>query len=45
MGAVTSKASPDTTFACPLIVSVPKDDYKAMVFVEGVKRVRIGHRR
>jgi len=37
---VTSKATPDTTFACPLIVSVPKDDYKAMVFVEGGKRVK-----
>jgi len=43
--AVTSKATPDTTFACPLIVSVPKDEYKAVVFVEGgknVKTVKVG---
>ena len=38
--AVTSKATPDTTFACPLIVSVPKDEYKAVVFVEGGKKVK-----
>jgi hypothetical protein len=42
--AVTSKATPDTTFACPLIVSVPKADYKAVVFIEdgkNVKRVKV----
>jgi hypothetical protein len=38
--AVTSKATPDTTFACPLIVSVPKDKYQAVVFVEGGKQVK-----
>jgi hypothetical protein len=36
--AVTSKATPDTTFACPLIVSIPRGKYKAVVFVEGGKR-------
>jgi hypothetical protein len=42
---VTSEATPDTTFACPLIVSVPKGDYKAVVFIEDgkqVKKVKIG---
>ncbi len=38
--AAASKATPDTEFACPLIVSVPKDDYKAVVFVENGKRVK-----
>ena len=38
--AVTSKATPNTTFACPLIVSVPKADYKAVVFIEGGKKVK-----
>jgi hypothetical protein len=38
--AVTSKATPDTTFACPLIVSVPKGDYKAVVFIEDGKNVK-----
>ena len=37
---VTSKATPDTTFACPLIVSVPRDDYKSVVFVEGGRKVK-----
>ena len=38
---VTSKTTPDTIFACPLIVSVPRDDYKAVVFVEdGGKNVK-----
>ena len=37
--AVTSRATPDTTFACPLIVSVPKGDYKAVVFIEDGKKV------
>lgn len=42
---VTSEPTPETTFACPLIVSVPKGDYKAVVFVEDgkqVKKVKIG---
>jgi hypothetical protein len=37
--AVTSKATPDTTFACPLIVSIPRGDYKAVVFIEDGKKV------
>ena len=37
---VRSKATPDTTFACPLIVSVPRDDYKAVTFIEDGKKVR-----
>jgi hypothetical protein len=36
----TSKATPDTTFACPLIVSVPKGEYKAVVFIEDGKEVK-----
>ena len=42
---VTSEATPETTFACPMIVSVPKGEYKAVVFVEDgkqVKKVKIG---
>ena len=38
--AVTSRATPDTTFACPLIVSVPKGDYTAVVFIENGKQVK-----
>ena len=38
--AVTSKTTPDTTFACPLIVSIPKGDYKAGAFIENGKRVK-----
>jgi hypothetical protein len=38
--AVTSKVTPNTTFACPLIVSVPRDDYKAVAFVENGKPVK-----
>jgi len=38
--AVTSRATPETTFACPLIVSIPRDDYKAVVFIEDGKRVK-----
>jgi len=38
--AVASKATPDTTFACPLIVSVPRDDYQAVVFIEDGKKVK-----
>ena len=37
--AVTSKATPDTTFACPLIVSIPRGDYKAVVFIEDGRKV------
>jgi hypothetical protein len=36
----TSKATPDTTFACPLIVSVPKAEYKSVVFLEDGKEVK-----
>jgi len=45
--AVTSKATSNTTFACPLIVSVPKGKYKAAVLVENgkqVKKLEMGHR-
>lgn len=38
--AVTSKATPDTAFACPLIVSVPKGEYQAVVFIEDGKKVK-----
>ena len=37
---VTSKTTPDTTFACPLIVSVPKGEHTAVVFVEDGKKER-----
>jgi hypothetical protein len=42
---VTSEATPETTYACPLIVSISKGDYKAVVFKEDgkqVKKVKIG---
>lgn len=42
---VTSEATPETTYACPLIVSVPKGDYKAVAFIEDgkqVKQVKLG---
>ena len=35
----TSKKTPATTFSCPLIVSIPKDKYKAMEFIEGDEKV------
>lgn len=38
--AATSKATPETTFACPLILSVPKGEYKAVTFVEDGKLVK-----
>ena len=41
----TSKESDSATFACPLIVSIPKGDYKAVQFVENgkaVKKVDVG---
>jgi hypothetical protein len=31
---------PNTTFACPLSVSVPKAEYKAVVFIEDGKPVK-----
>ncbi len=34
---VTSKKSDTATFACPLIVSIPKGDYQAVKFVENGK--------
>ncbi len=37
---VTSEDTPETTFACPLIVSVPKGDYKAVAFIEDAKQVK-----
>jgi hypothetical protein len=36
----TSKKSGTATFACPLIVSIPKGEYKAVQFVEGGKEVK-----
>ncbi|MCY2930739.1 MAG: protease complex subunit PrcB family protein [Planctomycetota bacterium] len=36
----TSKPSDSATFACPLIVSVPKGSYKAVQFVENDKPVK-----
>ena len=36
----TSEKTPATTFACPLIVSVPKRKYKAIEFIEGDKKVK-----
>jgi len=41
----TSKKSDTATFACPLIVSIPKGEYKAVQFVEGgkaVKQIEVG---
>ena len=38
--AVTSRATPNTTFACPLIMSMPRGEYKAAVFVEDGKQVK-----
>jgi len=35
---VTSRATPETTFACPLIVSVPRGEYKGVVFIDGASR-------
>ncbi len=43
----TSKKSDSATFACPLIVSIPKSSYTAVRFVENkktVKKVSIGNR-
>jgi hypothetical protein len=36
----TAKKSDSATFACPLIVSIPKGDYKAVQFVENTKAVK-----
>ncbi len=36
----TSKASKSATFACPLIVSVPKGNYAAVAFTENGKPVK-----
>jgi hypothetical protein len=41
----TSTKSNTATFACPLIVSIPKGDYKAVQFVENgkvVKKIEMG---
>jgi hypothetical protein len=35
-----AKASDSATFACPLIVSIPKGKYAAFVFVENGKKVK-----
>jgi hypothetical protein len=46
--AASGKQSESATFACPLIVSIPKGSYKAVVFVENekiVKRIEIGPRK
>jgi hypothetical protein len=37
----TSKKTPATTYSCPLIVSVPKDKYKAVEFIEGEETVKM----
>lgn len=37
----TSKESESATFACPLIVSIPKGEYKAVEFVEDKKTVEV----
>lgn len=36
----SSKKTPTTTFACPLIVSVPKGEYKAVKFIENNKEIK-----
>ena len=36
----TEKKSDTATFACPLIVSIPKGEYKVVQFVENGKPVR-----
>lgn len=36
----TSKESDSATFACPLIVSIPKDKYRAVRFIENKKTVK-----
>jgi len=36
----TSKRTPDTQFACPLIVSVPKGAYTTMTFIENRKALK-----
>jgi hypothetical protein len=36
----TSKKTPATTFSCPLIVSIPKSEYKAVVFIEDGEKVK-----
>lgn len=38
--AVTSKETPETESACPLIISIHKGEYKAIVFVENGKEVK-----
>ena len=38
--AVTSKPTPETTFACPLIVSIPRGEYKTVVFVEDDEQLK-----
>jgi len=35
----TSKKTPATTFSCPLIVSIPKGNYKVVEFIEGDETV------
>jgi hypothetical protein len=36
----TSKKSDSATFACPLIVSIPKGEYSAIRFVENGKTIK-----
>ncbi len=38
--AVTSKETPETESACPLIISIRKGEYKSVVFVENGKEVK-----
>jgi hypothetical protein len=37
---VTARATPEATYACPLIVSVPKGEYQTVTFVENGKQVK-----
>jgi monofunctional biosynthetic peptidoglycan transglycosylase len=36
----TFRKTPEAIFACPLIVSVPKDNYQSVVFIENEKRLK-----
>jgi hypothetical protein len=32
--------TPETVFACPLIVSIPQGEYQSVVFIDGGKQVK-----
>ncbi len=36
----TSKKTSATSFSCPLIVSIPKGEYKAVEFIEGDEKMK-----